>query len=548
MKSRFIVFLSTLLFLGFFFLKVTPVLAFSGFGDGTSTYPFQITTCNQLKEMANNLSAYYEEDNDIDCNAITFNPIGSSSSKFTGNFNGNNFAITNIAITNASGNTGFFAETNGATIQNVRLISGSVSAPVSIYVGSLVGQAINTTISHCSSSLSIPGTSDAFVGGLIGFGTTVAISKSFYSGTINTNNAAPNNVGGIAGGLTYNGASSIVDSYASGTWNAVAPGYSGGINTAGYGGGSGNTFTNVYSSAVVTLGNAGSFGGLSGASGDTVSNSFAAVTTSGGTPVNFGGAYGSGTGTSTNVYYDSSLTSAGACSGSGGTTCTAQATSSYFKGNSTNAPMSSWDFTNTWQTNSGAYPTLRGFTSPASINPDRTPHFTTASAPVCIDLSVITSPNLFQIDSSGRSVNLYFTTASNSKGYNIYYGNTPDANQFADSFDYSGPLWIYERTISSLNPNTKYYFKVQAKNGCNASKVGNMLSATTVAGGVKVLGASTASDTKECSYTVSSGDSLWQIAENKLGDPTKYKNIISLTPNLSENSILQIGETLTLCK
>jgi hypothetical protein len=91
--------------------------------------------------MANNLSAYYKQLNDIDCNGVSFAPIGDSSTPFTGNFNGQNFAITNIAIATIE-DAGFFGRSNGATIQNLRLVSGSISTSgTGKRLGSIVGEA-----------------------------------------------------------------------------------------------------------------------------------------------------------------------------------------------------------------------------------------------------------------------------------------------------------------------------------------------------------------------------------------------------------------------
>lgn len=43
--------------------------AFSGAGSGTADDPYEISTCTELQEMENNLSAHYELVNDIDCSA-----------------------------------------------------------------------------------------------------------------------------------------------------------------------------------------------------------------------------------------------------------------------------------------------------------------------------------------------------------------------------------------------------------------------------------------------------------------------------------------------
>ncbi|MDL2124702.1 MAG: peptidase A26, partial [Deltaproteobacteria bacterium] len=69
---------------------------FSGSGSGTANDPFIITTCIQLQEMKNDLSAYYVIANDIDCSGTSnwndgagFEPIGKIFPfNFTGIFDG----------------------------------------------------------------------------------------------------------------------------------------------------------------------------------------------------------------------------------------------------------------------------------------------------------------------------------------------------------------------------------------------------------------------------------------------------------------------------
>ena len=61
--------------------------AFSGTGGGTSGNPYEIATCSQLQEINSNLGAYYQINNDIDCNGVSFSPIGTSGGDFTGTLN-----------------------------------------------------------------------------------------------------------------------------------------------------------------------------------------------------------------------------------------------------------------------------------------------------------------------------------------------------------------------------------------------------------------------------------------------------------------------------
>jgi photosystem II stability/assembly factor-like uncharacterized protein len=89
------------------------------------------------------------------------------------------------------------------------------------------------------------------------------------------------------------------------------------------------------------------------------------------------------------------------------------------------------------------------------------------------------SPHLFQIDAAGSFVNLYFTGQSGISGYNINYGVTPSANQYGDHFSASSDWWVVGRTVSGLQPNTTYYFRVQSVNGCNAGGWSQVVSVKT---------------------------------------------------------------------
>ncbi len=200
---------------------------------------------------------------------------------------------------------------------------------------------------------------------------------------------------------------------------------------------------------------------------------------------------------------------------------------------------------------------------------------TTSNIAACNDSAPSGSPDLFQIDPTGASVKLYFKTVTGANGYQVSYGTTSDANQFGDSFSYSGPLWILDRTINNLSPNTAYYFKVKALNGCNAGNFSQTLStsvkSTTTSTksvapspvlsrviqedkqNIDTLKKETAKTISQLpviekvvdkkieiqktelkirhniiSYVVQQGDNLWSIATKLLGQGRSYADLLTL--------------------
>lgn len=300
----------------FFILSVSPTFAFSGSGSGTSGDPYQITTCAQLQEMSTSLSSYYKQMNDIDCTGVTWTAVGTSSTNFSGTLDGQNYTIAHLTISGSSGHNGLFGYTNGASIKNVRLISGSVS-DTGNEVGSLIGDATSTTITHSSSQLNV--TADGYSGGLVGYGHgSLTIQKSFYSGTITASGA---DIGGLVG--DFNGGSNTVsDCYTTGTIGGSSTIDIGGLIGYSYSGGA-ITTSNSYSTMTLSAGSSSTdVGGLLGySSTGSISNSFfAGVISHPGSLVN--AVFGFDNATATGIYFDEYLAGTSTCN-AGSATCTA---------------------------------------------------------------------------------------------------------------------------------------------------------------------------------------------------------------------------------
>ena len=156
----------------------------------------------QLQAMNTNLGGNYAFRNSIDLNAtadnlVTFNSVGLNSTDgkgFTGNLDGLGNEVYGLHINEPDEDTGLFAKTDGATIRNFNLISGSIISDEN-NAGAVVGNANNTVIENVKNTINVTGTNN--VGGIIGTGSNVTLNGVVNSGAI----SGTANVGGLAGNL-----------------------------------------------------------------------------------------------------------------------------------------------------------------------------------------------------------------------------------------------------------------------------------------------------------------------------------------------------------
>ena len=157
-------------------------------GSGNSSDPYLISTLDNLK----NLSAspllwdkYFKQTADIDASATSgwdsgkgFSPIGNSTTKFTGNYNGGGHTITGLFINRGSTNyIGLFGYTSGAVIDSVGVVNENITGQDE--VGGLVGINYSSTISNSYSTGSVSGS--GYVGGLVGYSSSSSTISNSYS-------------------------------------------------------------------------------------------------------------------------------------------------------------------------------------------------------------------------------------------------------------------------------------------------------------------------------------------------------------------------------
>lgn len=251
---------------------------------------YNITTCEELQAITNDLAGTYTLQNDIDCSGITnFIPIGMNVGSFTGDFEGNGHTISNLTINRPSINAGLFqvvssttignfnlhnatitggqvagavtSATNGSSITNVHVTGSAIaatddSAPSSTYAGGIVAYAYGTgatnyTVAQSSFEGSVSGINN--VGGLVGYGLGAVMSDS-HAGATTTGSE---NVGGLVG---YGSNITISRSYATGAATATTQRAGGLVGLS-----EGDTISDSYARGNATTPNLYYAGGLIGA-------------------------------------------------------------------------------------------------------------------------------------------------------------------------------------------------------------------------------------------------------------------------------------------
>mgnify|MGYP002665974634 CR=1 FL=1 len=135
-------------------------------------------------------------------------PIGNSSNKYTGTFDGNGHTIKGLYINSGSGNVGLFGYVgSGGKVQNVGVIDGYIKGNYS--VGGVCGEN-SGTIENCYNTGTVSGSGD-YVGGVCGENKGT-IENCYNTGYVSGKSA----VGGICGCVSDSGFN-VVQSYNTGT-------------------------------------------------------------------------------------------------------------------------------------------------------------------------------------------------------------------------------------------------------------------------------------------------------------------------------------------
>jgi hypothetical protein len=378
-----------------------------------------IATCADLQTLGQDNSTRSDTINltaDLDCSGIaSFAPLYLNG--LSGIFDGHGHSISHLTVNMPTYScVGLFRQVIGGTIQNLRLLSGSIVGNND--TAALVGCAGGATITNVTSAIDVSG-SDGNVGGLIGYlfsqgdslvqdssatgsvtstvsfffgggpigglvgiiiaqNANITLRRVFATGTVTSGDHSAGGLVGMALAQADVATSTITiaDSYSHS--NVSAPGKLrvGGILGYGQATGSGAVgtinLTHVYASGTLTgqqnVGGLVGYGNTAQTGQFTIASSFATgsvtATTSGAAGIlGYNNAASPSIITSTHSYYDGPGTGQSVCDNHTAmagdcTRINTAAQPNYFKTSHANAPFDTWDFDNVWTTVPGGYPEL----------------------------------------------------------------------------------------------------------------------------------------------------------------------------------------------
>ncbi len=186
-------------------------------GAGTADNPFQISSLDDLQWIMDNPTSWsyvFIQTADIDASATStwnngagFSPIGNSTTKFSGTYNGQMHVIDGLFINSPANNyVALFGYTSATgNIENLGL--ENIDFTGSAYVSGLVG--VHTgIISNCYSSGQIVSVNNSGI--LVGYNIGGSVDNSYTEGTISGNLK----IGGLVGNNSSNGSVTNCYSYA----------------------------------------------------------------------------------------------------------------------------------------------------------------------------------------------------------------------------------------------------------------------------------------------------------------------------------------------
>lgn len=191
-------------------------------GDGTSLSPYYISSASQLASIGKadengnvkwGVDDCYELLNEIDLSSLytetqNFEPIANGSA-FSGSFNGNNYAISNLKITADYEKTGLFAEISAVgKVENLKVLNAKIENK-STYSGILCGvnQGFIGRV-DVSGSLQNKDQNGNYAGGVVGLNEFSSITPTITLSSAEVSVSSYDKMGGLVGknnaGIIFN--------------------------------------------------------------------------------------------------------------------------------------------------------------------------------------------------------------------------------------------------------------------------------------------------------------------------------------------------------
>lgn len=174
-----------------------------------------IYTAEDLNNIRNNLAGKYILMNDIDLSAYeNWMPIGTSSSPFTGELDGNGKLVLNLTIKDCQANEdkiycALFSSMNASSVTDLNLINVDIDIQntddysVTVRAAALAGYASYSVVENCivTGNINIKNFNTGYIGGL--FGSEIMVTPSncvnYADITVSSDYISDISVGGIAG-------------------------------------------------------------------------------------------------------------------------------------------------------------------------------------------------------------------------------------------------------------------------------------------------------------------------------------------------------------
>ena len=176
--------------------KFLPTSAITG--GGTEENPFVIDDKDALGKIGieTSLNGYFVLTDDVVLDS-EWTPIGDSTRRFTGTFDGNGKSISDLTVNSAGDYHGMFGAIGpGGEIKNLILINSTISG--ASYIGSVTGLNYGTVESCCMIGTIVSSTLNE-TGGIVGLNYGI-VKNCYTSGSVSSNT---NRVGGVVGTNDY---------------------------------------------------------------------------------------------------------------------------------------------------------------------------------------------------------------------------------------------------------------------------------------------------------------------------------------------------------